>query len=236
MIRINLLPLDKRRPEKPPLTNLLVVSGIVLVIACLTTYLGVSLTLLARKDKEIKGKNKERASLLPFEKQHDSLQKDVELMEQRSKAITEIKKGKHILWSRVVDELCECVANSSTIWLLSLRGTDKATTVRTGPGGGAATKTRSIVERELTLDIQSASEDYKKITEFRELLKERLLTPVISMDEKGTKGSFFNQWNDPLKIDSVVTAEYFPPTCLKTTIILQSVRAAPAPAPKTAAG
>jgi hypothetical protein len=231
MIRINLLPQEKRHPEKPPLTNLLVLGGGTLVVTCLGLYLGLSLTWLAGMNKKIEDKGKEKASLQPYEKDYDSLRKEVGLMEQRSKAITEIKKSRIIMWSRVVDELCECVADSSTVWLLTLKGTDQATTVKTDLRGAGA---KGTVERELTFDIQSASEDYDKITEFRELLKKRLLTPVISMDEKGTKGSFFNGWNDPLKIDQVKTVDYDPPVCQKTNMVLQRVKEGPAAGPAKA--
>ncbi len=235
MIRINLLPKEKRRPEKPPLLNLLMVGGGLLVLACLVLYLGLSLTWLASMNKKIEDKSREKSSLQPFEKDYDTLKKEVGLMEQRSKAITEIKKSRIIMWSRVVDELCDCIADSSTVWLLTLKGTDQATALKPGVGSGGKPGAKVVVERELTFDIQSASEDYEKITEFREFLRKRLLTPVIPMDEKGTKGSFFNEWPVIPKIDQVKTQDYDPPVCLKTTVVLQSVKAAPVTAPaKTA--
>ncbi|MDQ7779936.1 MAG: hypothetical protein RDV41_09530 [Planctomycetota bacterium] len=223
MIRINLLPKEKRKPESPPMLFFALAGGATVIVAVLLIYLAFALMGLASTRSKEQDLKKQVDSLKPYEAEHDDLVKKLDKIKARKKAVEEISATRTVLWSRVVDELFDVVSDSPTIWLTSLKGSEGGAQAKVGGTGP-----RTVTEREMTFEVFSATEEYGRITEFRNLLSAKLLSERL-LGPKNQKMALFNVMAKIQKIARVPQKDYVPGWALKATIELKSQKQMAAP-------
>ncbi|MBI3272771.1 MAG: hypothetical protein HYZ53_27540 [Planctomycetes bacterium] len=242
MIRINLLPIEKRRLEKTPLPRLIsIFVGVGLSFGLLVTdvifhqRLGIAREQLMNLQKERDFKNDQV-------KEYNDIKQKKEEASARKRTIDQIRGTRQFLWSLEIDKLCDVVNDSPLVWLTSLKCGDgnPPVTLFFGPG---KMKPNTPIEFYLLMDCKSATEDKVYYTEFGNKLEEKFLpgraandTPAaVAAAAAATPAGGFRFLNDPdLSVETM--PQFREEVALRYTLCLVGVKQAPRAGPPGAPG
>jgi len=168
MLRINLLPEDRRTSDRTPLPRFLV---LLVGVAVITGELAVGFygyMKLRNLNAIKKQKQEKRDSLKKHVKTFEKLQKDIKVLQRRKKILDEISPGDSIKekyqWSYAIDKLFTVIDESPGVWV---RGGLNGSMLE-GGGRGAGSG--------LTLSFQASSATYmERMTNFTEWIKKKLV-------------------------------------------------------------
>ncbi len=163
MLKINLLPFERRHKDKTPILRLLsiyaaVVLSLVVLFWDVATYLKIG-----RGRQELDNKKKELIILKEATSGFDTVQKEVDNLKKRTETIETIQASRSFLWWETVDQLLDVVCDNPKMWLVSLEGGELSGKSRSKPG--------QQIEAELKFDCLSAGLDIDLMTNFRTILK-----------------------------------------------------------------
>ncbi len=167
MLRINLLPEDRRTVERTPLPRFLI---LLLGVALISGELAVGFygymklrNLNARKQQ----KQEKEQSLQKHVETFNELKKEIRVLERRKEILAEISPGDSIKeryqWSYAIDQLFTVIDESPGVWISGLSG---SMVEGEGRGAGAA----------LTLSFQAMSATFlERMTKFTEWINKLLI-------------------------------------------------------------
>lgn len=121
IIRINLLPPEKRRRERTPFSRYVALIVGTAVNAAIVLFM-VKTALDTRHLNQQKADEETRIATLKkkVEPEYEKTKKDVEKIEARKKAIEALKKEKILSWSEVIDSVCDVLAANQWVWLTGM--------------------------------------------------------------------------------------------------------------------
>ncbi|MBI5367887.1 MAG: hypothetical protein HZA54_12680 [Planctomycetes bacterium] len=236
MIRVNLLPIEKRHPERTPLPRLISIFVGVgvsfgLLVANALFYLKV-----AEAETRLASLQADRDGRREQVKEYDQVKAKREEADKRKRAIESIRGSRTFLWSFEIDKLCDVINDCPTVWLTSLRCGDGAppVTLYFGPG---KMKPNSTVEFYMLLECRSATDGKINYTEFGNKLEEKFLPPPATAPGPVSivQTSGFRFLNDPdLGVEAMTS--FVEEVALKYTLGLVGVKTAPKPGPPVPPG
>jgi len=144
--------------------------------------------------------------------QQQTVDFDKKVVEERNlsewkKAVDSVTSTRPFLWYEAVDQLCDLVSGSPTIWITSLRAEE----------GGSKTSSKGQIAYTLGFSCLSATDNLERMTEFR-----------IKLRRHPELGKIFDLgYEDALNLVKTAMPDYQEEFALKFDIELKKSKAAP---------
>jgi hypothetical protein len=186
MIKINLLPLDKRKTERTPL------KGAGLMIADAAIFVGVailvviSLIQISNTNAEIAQHEKTLKDLAPAVKEHDQLLATSKKREGELKDLELVTGTRPFEWSQVIDLIWDSVSKHKRVWLDSFEMTDGKTMESKISSIDPNTPLKGQIKHGIVLKCHVSGLDVRAMTAFRKELRENAelarFFPIMNFD------------------------------------------------------
>lgn len=228
MIKINLLPTEKRKAERTPLPRFLLIASTAAAFFIMLFYNLFVLKLISDTQDEITNQNKVLADLQPAVQEHDRLVAEQTALQNKVKEIEGLINRDVEYW-RTVNALWDVIHNNPRVWIDDIRVLDS----RSAPGElkRVDPDTKEAVAYGITMRCHVAGEEINEMTKFRKSLKEH---PVLQ--ETLTLINFNVSWNVSEEKDKASEASHFIDFDISMFgLATPPKRKAPPPAPKAAA-
>jgi hypothetical protein len=124
MIKINLLPLDKRKTERTPLKGAGLMIADAAVFAVVAILVIIHLIQIGNLNTKIDQGKKTLASLQEDVKKHDKLLAESKQLENDYKDLEKVTAARPFEWSEVIDALWDSVAKHKGVWLDDIQQAD----------------------------------------------------------------------------------------------------------------
>jgi hypothetical protein len=172
MIKINLLPTEKRKAERTPLPRFLLIASTAAAFFILLFYNLWILKLISDKKDEIAGQQAELQRLQPFVQEHDKLLARQTDLQNKVREIEGLITRDVEFW-RTVNALWEVIHQNQRVWIDDLRILD----AKTAPGELRRTdpETKEAVAYGVTMHCHVAGEEVTEMTKFRKALKDNTI-------------------------------------------------------------
>jgi hypothetical protein len=172
MIKINLLPTEKRKAERTPLPRFLLIASTAAAFFILLFYNLWILKLISDKKDEIAGQQAELQRLQPFVQEHDKLLARQTELQNKVREIEGLVKRDVEFW-RTVNALWEVIHQNQRVWIDDIRILD----AKTAPGElrRSDPETKEAVAYGVTMRCHVAGEEVSEMTKFRKALKENTI-------------------------------------------------------------
>jgi hypothetical protein len=176
MIKINLLPLDKRKTERTPLKGAGLMIADAAVAAVVAILVVISFIQIGNVNAEIEANKKTLESLQPFVQQHDALLAEVTRLTAEEADLKKVTSTRPFEWSEVFDSIWDAIHKHKRVWLDSIElvdGKQMESKFKQMDAQSPASNARYGI----ILKCHVAGADVKGMTAFRRELKEN---PVVS--------------------------------------------------------
>ena len=124
MIKINLLPLDKRKTERTPLKGAGLMIADALVFGVVAILVIISMIQIGHVNTRIEQQKKTLASLQDDVKRHDQLMAESIQLGRDFADLEKVTAARPFLWSEVIDGVWEAVNKHKRVWLDSIEVSD----------------------------------------------------------------------------------------------------------------
>jgi hypothetical protein len=172
MIKINLLPTEKRKAERTPLPRFLLIASTAAAFFILLFYNLWIMKRISDKKDEIAQQQAELQRLQPFVQEHDRLLARQGELQNKVREIEGLITRDVEFW-RTVNALWEVIHQNPRVWIDDIRILD----ARNAPGelrrGDPSTK--EAVAYGVTMRAHVAGEEVTEMTKFRKALKDNLI-------------------------------------------------------------
>src|SRR5579883_2090061 len=196
MIKINLLPTEKRKAERTPLPRFLLIASTAAAFFILLFYNLWILKRISDKKDEIAMKEADLQRLQPFVQEHDKLLARQTDLQNKVREIESLINRDVEYW-RTINALWDVIHQNPRVWIDDLRILD----ARAAPGElrRSDPDTKEAVAYGVSMRCHVAGEEVSEMTKFRKALKENL-----TLQENLTLINFDVDWrvNDEKEKDS----------------------------------
>jgi len=124
MIKINLLPLDKRKTERTPLKGVGLMIADAAIGAVVVILIVIHIIWNGNLAAEIEAKKKTVASLANDVKEHDKLVAEVTQKKNEMNDLDKVTAARPFIWSEVIDGIWDAVAKHKRVWLDDIQQAD----------------------------------------------------------------------------------------------------------------
>ena len=124
MIKINLLPLDKRKTERTPLKGAGLMIADAAVLGVVVILIVIHVIQIGNLNTEIVETKKVVASLQEDVKKHDMLKAKAEELTRQLTDLEKVTGTRPFFWSEVIDGLWDVVAKHKRVWLDDIQQAD----------------------------------------------------------------------------------------------------------------
>lgn len=172
MIKINLLPTEKRKAERTPLPRFLLIASTAAAFFILLFYNLWILKRISDKKDEIAQKQHELQNLQPFVMEHDKLLARQTDLQNKVREIEGLINRDVEFW-RTVNALWDVIHQNPRVWIDDLKILDS----RTAPGElrRGDPETKEAVAYGVSMRCHVAGEEVTEMTKFRKALKDNLI-------------------------------------------------------------
>lgn len=172
MIKINLLPTEKRKAERTPLPRFLLIASTAAAFFILLFYNIFILTQISRTRDDIATEQATLRGLEPFVQEHDKLLARQTELQNKVREIEGLISRDVEYW-RTVNALWDVIHQNPRVWIDDFRILD----ARTAPGmlKGVDPDSKDAVAYGVTMKCHVAGEEVTEMTKFRRALKENLI-------------------------------------------------------------
>jgi len=172
MIKINLLPTEKRKAERTPLPRFLLIASTAAAFFILLFYNLWILKLISDKKDEIAGQQAELQRLQPFVQEHDKLLARQTELQNKVREIEGLITRDVEFW-RTVNALWEVIHQNQRVWIDDIRILDS----KTAPGElrRSDPETKEAVAYGVSMRCHVAGEEVTEMTKFRKALKDNTI-------------------------------------------------------------
>lgn len=172
MIKINLLPAEKRKAERTPLPRFLLIASTAAAFFILVFYNLFILKLISDVKYDIGQQNIALEKLKPFVKEHDDLMTQKTQLTAKVKEIEDLIHRDTEYW-RTVNALWDVIHNNPRVWIDDLRILD----VKSAPSEHKRVNpdSKEAVAYGVTMRCHVATDDVTEMTKFRRALKDNLI-------------------------------------------------------------
>jgi hypothetical protein len=186
MIKINLLPTEKRKAERTPLPRFLLIASTAAAFFILLFYNLFVLKMISDTQDDIARENKVLADLQPAVAEHDRLVAEETALKNKVKEIQSLINREVEYW-RTINALWDVIHNNPRVWIDDIRVLD----TRSAPGDlrRIDPENKEPVAYGVTMRCHVAGEEITEMTKFRKALKEH---PILQ--ETLTLINFNVQW------------------------------------------
>ena len=186
MIRINLLPTEKRKAERTPLPRFLLIASTAAAFFILLFYNLFILKLISDTTQEIKVQQDNLARLRPDVELHDKLLAEETALKNKVREIESLISREVEYW-RTVNALWDVIHNNPRVWIDDLKIMD----ARSAPGDlkRVDPDNKEAVAYGITMRCHVAGDEVTEMTKFRKALKDH---PILQ--ETLTLINFNVQW------------------------------------------
>jgi hypothetical protein len=169
MIKINLLPTEKRKAERTPLPRFLLIASTAAAFFILLFYNLWILKLISDEKSEIARQQAELLRLQPFVQEHDKLKAQETALKNKVLEIEGLINRDVEFW-RTVNALWDVIHQNKRVWIDSFQILD----VRTAPGElrRSDPENKEAVAYGVTMKCHVAGDEVTEMTKFRTSLKE----------------------------------------------------------------
>jgi hypothetical protein len=169
MIKINLLPTEKRKAERTPLPRFLLIASTAAAFFILLFYNLWILKLISDKKDEIANQQAELQRLQPFVQEHDKLLAEETALKNKVREIESLITRDVEYW-RTVNALWEVIHQNPRVWIDDLRILNS----QAAPGELRRTdpENKEAVAYGVTMRCHVAGEEVTEMTKFRKALKD----------------------------------------------------------------
>lgn len=170
MIRVNLLPLDRRRPEKTPLPRFLLVVLAAALTTCVLVAVAFTFVQMMNVNKDIDQLKTEEANLTASVNEYERVNKIVEAVVQKDDMIQKLEK-RTVVWSDVLDDVWTVLDAEKSLYILDISMLDEnqARGFILGPGGRPLPKGQAPPFG-LKIEVRIFSLDTTRLTALRAAL------------------------------------------------------------------
>ena len=197
MIKINLLPAEKRKAERTPLPRffLIVINAAALVLfgAGIAFY---SLIKIPSINARVKDAQRTRQDLQSAVDEHDRLEKDLKALQAKVGQIDQLTR-RNIEWWSAINALWDVIVENEKVWIDDIKMLEGKQTV--GEFKKADSTFKDTPPYGVTLKCHVAGDDVETMTRFRTSLKEHALlkkllpTLNINVDWKKSEEKEFTE-------------------------------------------
>src|SRR5215204_2319483 len=172
MIKINLLPTEKRKAERTPLPRFLLIASTAAAFFILLFYNLWILKLISDEKNEIARQQAELQRLQPFVKEHDRLLAEQTALQNKVREIESLINRDVEFW-RTVNALWDVIHQNKRVWVDNFNILD----ARSAPGElrRGDPETKDAVAYAVTMKCHVAGDEVTEMTKFRTSLKENLI-------------------------------------------------------------
>jgi len=172
MIKINLLPTEKRKAERTPLPRFLLIASTAAAFFILLFYNLFVLKMISDTQDDIAREKKTLNDLQPFVAEHDKLVAEETALKNKVKEIESLINRDVEYW-RTVNALWDVIHNNPRVWIDDIRVLD----TRTAPGDlrRVDPDSKEAVAYGITMRCHVAGEEVSEMTKFRKALKENAI-------------------------------------------------------------
>ncbi len=172
MIKINLLPTEKRKAERTPLPRFLLIASTAAAFFILLFYNLWILKLISDEKNEIARQQGELQRLQPFVQEHDRLRTEEEGLKNKVREIEGLINRDVEFW-RTVNALWDVIHQNKRVWIDTFSILD----ARAAPGElkRGDPETKEAVAYGVTMRCHVAGDEVTEMTKFRTALKENLI-------------------------------------------------------------
>ena len=169
MIKINLLPTEKRKAERTPLPRFLLIASTAAAFFILLFYNLFVLKMISDTVEDIARENRTLNELQPFVAEHDRLVGEETALKNKVKEIESLINRDVEYW-RTVNALWDVIHNNPRVWIDDIRVLD----TRTAPGElrRVDPESKEAVAYGISMRCHVAGEEVTEMTKFRKALKE----------------------------------------------------------------
>ena len=173
MIKINLLPTEKRKAERTPLPRFLLIAATAAAFFILLFYNLLVLKWISDEKSEIARQQGILQNLQPFVQEHDRLKAQETTLKNKVQEIESLINRDVEFW-RTVNALWDVIHQNKRVWIDSFQVLD----ARTAPGElkRGDPETKEAVAYGVTMKCHVAGDEVTEMTKFRTSLKEN---PVL---------------------------------------------------------
>ena len=159
MIKVNLLPIEKRKAESTPLPRFVAILGgvvVVLLMGVAAAFFWMQSSLL---DKELTDLDGQIAEAKTKTAEKNSLEMKVKQQKARGDAIDSIEKSRQVLWAERLDRIAQVLDKQARkVWMTSIKGTDNPGGAAGGPAAGPGGGKAPVVEATLEVACKSTKD------------------------------------------------------------------------------
>ncbi len=172
MIKINLLPTEKRKAERTPLPRFLLIAGTAAAFFMLLFYNILVLKWISDEKNEIARQQQILQNLQPFVQEHDRLRKEEDDLKNKVREIESLINRDVEFW-RTVNALWEVIHQNKRVWIDTFQILD----ARGAPGElkRGDPESKEAVAYGVTMRCHVAGDEVTEMTKFRTALKENLI-------------------------------------------------------------
>ncbi len=189
MIRINLLPEERRRKEKTPLPRFLAMNAAIIICLLLgiwNVYMYVGI------EKQTERLRTDKGNLADLQKQtleYNKMLAEEQKLNEWNEAATQIKNTREFYWWEKIDELWDVIYGARDVWITSLQATEAAASGNRG---------KAQVSASISMGCYAAGISSERMTSFRVKLK----------GHQGLKETFNLGINEPPQFSVVAQPQY----------------------------
>ena len=172
MIKINLLPTEKRKAERTPLPRFLLIASTAAAFFILLFYNLFVLKMISDTQDDIARENKALADLQPAVAEYDKLVADETALKNKVKEIQSLINREVEFW-RTINALWDVIHNNPRVWIDDIRVLD----ARNAPADLRRVEpdNKEPVAYGVTMRCHVAGEEVNEMTKFRKALKENAI-------------------------------------------------------------
>ncbi|HEU4339159.1 MAG TPA: hypothetical protein VFS19_03750 [Planctomycetota bacterium] len=124
MIKINLLPLDKRKTERTPLKGVGLMIADAAILGVVVILVVIHIIWNGNLKAQIEANKKTIDSLAADVKEHDKLVAEVRQLTNEKNDLDKVTAARPFIWSEVIDGIWDCVAKHKRVWLDDIQQAD----------------------------------------------------------------------------------------------------------------
>lgn len=125
MIRVNLLPPERRRPERTPLPRLLLILTAVALTAIVAGVVGLAVFRWLGVKGEIEGLQKEKAVMRDNVAKHAKLTAEINLVKKMEDQVKKLA-SRDVKWWKILDEIWMILDAEPAVWIKSFKIVDES--------------------------------------------------------------------------------------------------------------
>jgi|SRR3989339_1160127 len=188
MIRINLLPEERRRKEKTPLPRFLAMNAAIIICLLMGIWDGSMYVAIGQQKERLRTDTENLVDLQKQTSEYNNMLAKEQKLSEWNKSAEEIKKTREFYWWEKIDELWDVIYSARDIWITSLMASESAPSSNRG---------KTPVSASISMGCYAAGMSSDKMTNFRVKLK----------GHQGLKDTFDLGINEPPQFSVVAFPE-----------------------------